>query len=162
MTLAIYPLKTHLKWTCYSYYKHTQERHSMAPNICTTLRWHHLRTRTHDCCVLYLLHDSLLIVVAQGATELVVVHGRTVLLHAPQPGNLSRGGGRKCLWLHSWLSPALVRLILSFKGEWWFACVWRAFGHSPSHMTRQQKKSVAVSILKSRIEYPPTPKEITF
>lgn len=93
MTLAIYPLKTHLKWTCYSYYKHTQERHSMAPNICTTLRWHHLRTRTHDCCVLYLLHDSLLIVVAQGATELVVVHGRTVLLHAPQPGNLSRGGG---------------------------------------------------------------------
>lgn len=38
----------------------------------------------------YLLHDSLLIVIAQRAAELVIVHGRTVLLHAPQPGNLRR------------------------------------------------------------------------
>lgn len=38
----------------------------------------------------YLLHDSLLIVIAQRAAELVVVHGWTVLLHAPQPGNLRR------------------------------------------------------------------------
>lgn len=41
--------------------------------------------------LLYLLHDSLLVVIAQRATELVVVHGWTVLLHAPQPGNLRRG-----------------------------------------------------------------------
>lgn len=39
---------------------------------------------------LYLLHDSLLVVIAQRAAELVVVHGWTVLLHAPQPGNLRR------------------------------------------------------------------------
>lgn len=36
----------------------------------------------------YLLHDSLLVVIAQRAAELVVVHGRTVLLHPPQPGHL--------------------------------------------------------------------------
>lgn len=41
----------------------------------------------------YLLHDSLLIVVAQRAAEFVVVHGWTVLLHAPQPCNL--GGVRQ-------------------------------------------------------------------
>lgn len=40
---------------------------------------------------MYLLHDSLLVVIAQRAAELVVVHGWTVLLHTPQPGHLMRG-----------------------------------------------------------------------
>ena len=44
---------------------------------------------------MYLLHDSLLVVIAQRATELVIVHGWTVLLHAPQPGNLRRGRTRR-------------------------------------------------------------------
>ena len=48
--------------------------------------------------LLYLLHDSLLVVVAQRAAELVVVHGWTVLLHAPQPGNLRRRRRRRRRW----------------------------------------------------------------
>lgn len=43
---------------------------------------------------LYLLHDSLLVVIAQRTTELVIVHGWTVLLHAPQPGDLRRRRAR--------------------------------------------------------------------
>lgn len=35
-----------------------------------------------------LLHDALLIIVAKGSAQLVVVHGRTVLLDPPQPGHL--------------------------------------------------------------------------
>lgn len=50
--------------------------------------------------VRYLLHDSLLVVIAQRATELVVVHGWTVLLHAPQPGNL-RGGVKVARYVHA-------------------------------------------------------------
>lgn len=71
-------------------------------------------------CILYLLHDSLLIVIAQRAAELVIVHGWTVLLHAPQPGNLSRRRWqkKKWLWLHFWHSFGEVHL----RGDWLFAC----------------------------------------
>ena len=37
----------------------------------------------------HLLHDALLVVVAQRAAQLVVVHRRAVLLDAPTPRNLS-------------------------------------------------------------------------
>lgn len=43
---------------------------------------------------LYLLHDSFLVVVAQRAAQLVVVHGGAVLLHTPQSGHL-----RRTFWL---------------------------------------------------------------
>lgn len=35
-----------------------------------------------------LLHDAFLVVVAQRAAQLVVVHGWTVLLDPPEPGHL--------------------------------------------------------------------------
>lgn len=38
----------------------------------------------------HLLHDALLIVIAQRSAELVVVHGWPVLLDAPTPSNLKR------------------------------------------------------------------------
>lgn len=45
-----------------------------------------------------LLHDAFLIVVAKGAAQLVVVHGWTVLLDAPQPGHLwDEASKHKCL-----------------------------------------------------------------
>lgn len=54
----------------------------------------------------HLLHNSLLVVITQRATELVIVHGWTVLLHAPEPGHLRRDGTREGgrekseRWLH--------------------------------------------------------------
>ena len=44
---------------------------------------------------MYLLHDALLVVVAQRTAQLVVVHGRTVLLHTPQPRHLGMGEERE-------------------------------------------------------------------
>lgn len=39
-------------------------------------------------CSTYFLHYSLLIVIAQRATQFVVVHGWTVFLHPPKSGHL--------------------------------------------------------------------------
>lgn len=39
-----------------------------------------------------LADDALLVVLADGAAQLVVVHGRPVLLHAPQPRHLTGTG----------------------------------------------------------------------
>lgn len=36
----------------------------------------------------HLLHDAFLVVVAQGAAQFIVVHGRSVLLDAPQARHL--------------------------------------------------------------------------
>lgn len=66
---------------------------------------------------MHLLHDSLLVVIAQRATEFVIVHGWTVLLHAPQPGNLRRGSkGRQIGREDSRKGNAVVTLLayLSF------------------------------------------------
>lgn len=38
---------------------------------------------------LYLLHDALLVVVPQRAAQLVIVHGRSVLLDPPEPSHLT-------------------------------------------------------------------------
>lgn len=38
----------------------------------------------------WLPDDALLVILADGAAQLVVVHGRAVLADAPQPGHLSR------------------------------------------------------------------------
>lgn len=68
----------------------------------------------------YLLHDSLLVVIAQRATELVVVHGWTVLLHAPQPGNL---GGVKIV--HYVYSSDNTSLHCTFPtSDLWISTVW--------------------------------------
>ena len=101
----------------------------------------------------YLLHDSLLVVIAQRATELVVVHGWTVLLHAPQPGDLRRHNKslvqtKESPWDNNlFVSPTLCRTTVTHAENRW-STTYKARRSSISgawHCLTTQHKSAYIS-----------------
>lgn len=61
----------------------------LAPERACKTTWQTLQSLTRGFAFQTdLLHDALLVIVAKGAAQLVVVHGWPVLLDPPQPGYL--------------------------------------------------------------------------